>query len=72
MTLYKKPPENIVGNKENAGNQHFLLFQQCFQPFSKKKNIRFLVTFILLSSNPFNLDRSQILSFGKELIKGML
>ena len=23
--------ENIVGNGENAGYQHFLLFQQCFQ-----------------------------------------
>ena len=26
-----KPPENIVGKGENAGNQHFLLFPQCFQ-----------------------------------------
>ena len=24
MTLYKKPLKNIVGNGENAGNQHFL------------------------------------------------
>ena len=23
--------ENIVGKGENAGYQHFLLFQQCFQ-----------------------------------------
>ena len=23
--------ENIVGKRENAGYQHFLLFQQCFQ-----------------------------------------
>ena len=23
--------ENIVGKGENAGNQHFLLFSQCFQ-----------------------------------------
>ena len=23
--------ENIVGNRENAGYQHFLLFPQCFQ-----------------------------------------
>ena len=27
----EKPFENIVGKGENAGNQHFLLFQQCFQ-----------------------------------------
>ena len=26
----KKPFENIVGKEENAGNQHFLLFPQCF------------------------------------------
>ena len=26
--------ENIVGKGENAGNQHFLLFQQCFHEAS--------------------------------------
>ena len=26
--------ENIVGNGENTGNQHFLLFPQCFQKAS--------------------------------------
>ena len=26
--------ENIVGKGENAGNQHFLLFPQCFQKLS--------------------------------------
>ena len=26
--------ENIVGKGENAGNQHFLLFAQCFQNVS--------------------------------------
>ena len=31
--LGKKPFENIVGKGENAGNQHFLLFLQCFLPF---------------------------------------
>ena len=25
-----KRPENIVGKGENAGNQHFLLYPQCF------------------------------------------
>ena len=30
MTLKRKALENIVGKGENAGNQHFLLFQQCF------------------------------------------
>ena len=28
--------ENIVGKEENAGNQHFLLFPQCFLPFTKQ------------------------------------
>ena len=31
-TLKKNPFENIVGKGENAGNQHFLLFPQCFLP----------------------------------------
>ena len=26
--------ENVVGNKENAGYLHFLLFHQCFPEFS--------------------------------------
>ena len=29
-TLKKKALENTVGKEENAGNQHFLLFSQCF------------------------------------------
>ena len=42
MTLKMKPFENIMesssfesimGKGENAGNQHFLLFPQCFLPF---------------------------------------
>ena len=37
MPLRKDPLENIVGKGENAGNQHFLLFPQCFLPFTKKK-----------------------------------
>ena len=31
MTLTKMPCENIVGKGENAGNQHLLLFPECFQ-----------------------------------------
>ena len=33
MTVRRKGFENIVGKGENAGNQHFLLFPQCFLPF---------------------------------------
>ena len=32
-TLRKKPFENIVQKGENAGDQHFLLFPQCFLLF---------------------------------------
>ena len=38
-TLYKKPVENIAGKGENAGNQHFLLFPQCFQAFPNQISI---------------------------------
>ena len=31
--------ENIVGERENAGNQHFLLFPQCFLPFIKQSGL---------------------------------
>ena len=42
-TLRKTHLENIVGKGENAGNQHFLLFPQCFLPFPKQISI-FLTT----------------------------
>ena len=32
-TVKKNLFENIVGKGENAGNQHFLLFPQCFLSF---------------------------------------
>ena len=66
MTLRKKPNENIVGTGENAGNQHFLFFPQCFLPFSKS-NFNFLYTFIESSANPFNSNQSKILPFCKVL-----
>ena len=36
-TLVKKALENTVGNGENAGNQHFLLLQQCFLLYQIKQ-----------------------------------
>ena len=41
MTLGKRPPENIVAKGENAGNQHFLLFPQCFPSFPNQISIFF-------------------------------
>ena len=32
--------ENIVGKGENAGNQHFLLFPQCFQKASSLGSLK--------------------------------
>ena len=64
-TLYKEPFENIIGKGENAGDQHFLLFPQRFLSFPKQISI--FESFILSSANPFNLDQSKVLSFGKEL-----
>ena len=36
MTLTERPIENIVGKGENADDQHFLHFVQCFLPFAKQ------------------------------------
>ena len=35
-TQKKKALENTVRKGENAGNQHFLLFPQCFTPFPRQ------------------------------------
>ena len=32
--------ENTVGKGENAGHQHFLLFQQCFQKASFSESLK--------------------------------
>ena len=61
----KKPFENVVEKGENAGNQHFLLFPQCFLPFPKQISI---FQSHLSPANTFSLNQSEILSFGKELI----
>ena len=67
MILGKKPFENIVRKRENAGNQHFLISAQCSS--FRKTNFRFSVIFIiLLPANAF--DWSKDLSFGKELRTG--
>ena len=64
-TLRKMPFENILGKGENAGNQHFLLFPQCFLPYQKTE-INILVTSYLSSANALNLVQSKKM-FGKEL-----
>ena len=64
----KKHFENIVGKEENAGgNQHFLLFPQCFLPYQEQV-WPFEQTLKILFAYAFNLDQSKILLFGKEQI----
>ena len=65
MMLRKRPFENIVGKGENAGNQHFLLFPQCFLPFPNQISIFHFHLSCLLQILPF-WNQSKILLFGKE------
>ena len=37
--LKKKPFENVVGKGENAGNQYFLLFPQCFLAIQRRISV---------------------------------
>ena len=39
LTTPLRTLENIVGKGENAGNQHFLLFSQCFLPSQRQISI---------------------------------
>ena len=66
ISLFDKG-ENTVGKGENAGNQHFLLFPQCFLLYQRKKEI-ITAAFNLSSANAVNLELSKNLSFVKELI----
>ena len=61
--LEEKAFENIVRKEENAGNQHFLLFPQCFLSFETQLLI-FWVIFNLLTANAFSLGKPKILSSG--------
>ena len=68
-TLKKKPSENIVEKGENAGNQHFLLFPQCFPSYPEQiLPCGSLLKFVICKCLQFGLG-SNILSFGKELTK---
>ena len=59
--------ENIVGKGKNAGNQHFLLFPQCFQQPSSMNFELFVSRFVICRCFQFNplpdnkiLDRSKL------------
>ena len=57
--LYKKTFKNIVGKGENAGNQHFLLFPECFP----KTNFSSWIIFTFSSANALIFVYSKILLF---------
>ena len=64
MKKKKKAFENIVGKGENAGNQHFHLFPQCFLPFLKQNSIIQSHLFCLLQML-LNLDHTKNMEFGR-------
>ena len=65
MTV-RKAQENTLLKGENAGNQNFVLFPQCF-PLLSKREFTILATCNSSSASAFNLATSKVLSFGKEL-----
>ena len=67
-TQGKKLFENTLGKGENAGNQHFLLFPQCFLPFHKTNPI-ISATPNLSSALALNLAIPKIVLFGRVKLK---
>ena len=57
--LKKEAFENIVEKGENAANQHFLLFPQCFLPYQRQK-LSFWQIFYLVVCTSFQPDRVEI------------
>ena len=53
--------KNKKGKGENAGNQHFLLFPQCFLIYGRQIQC---IEFYLSSANALNFDKGTILSSG--------
>ena len=67
-TLKRRPSENVGKKGENAGNQHFSHFPQCFLPLAFQKLFSFFQPYLLCSSrNAFDLEQPKNFSFGKEL-----
>ena len=66
MTLKQRAIQNILGKEENAGNQHFLLFPQCFLLYQRKEII-ISAALNLSPANAFNFVKAKFVWFGKEL-----
>ena len=61
-----------MGKGENAGDQHFFRFWQCFLPyqmFSTQSKTSFAILATWSSANVLKFSQSIILSFGKELME---
>ena len=69
MTQRKKFFEYTVRKGENAEKPAFSLFPTLFLTHPRS-HFSFLITFILSYANAFNLDKSKILLFRKELNNG--
>ena len=65
-TLGKRTYENVVGKEENAGNNHFLPFPQCFLP-CQRHFFAILAPISIVVCKCFEFGKSNVLSFGKEL-----
>ena len=63
----KQTFENIVGKGENARNQHFLLFPQCFQPYQTHKKKKQFSYFYLVVCKCFQFANAIISLSGEEL-----
>ena len=66
LTFNDQEIQNILGKGENACNQHFLLFSQCFLPFQKQILIFKLYTFCHLQTLSIS-PKSTILLCSKDL-----
>ena len=51
----KEAFENILGQGENAGHQHFLFFQPCFLPFPKQNLFLTHIHFVIRKSSQLRL-----------------
>ena len=57
----RKTFENILGEGENAGNQHFLLFPKCFLSFQRNILFNFMQHLVCHLQNALNHKQSKIL-----------
>ena len=59
--------ENIIDKGKNAGNHHFLLFSQCFQPFnsSPKDKNEALFKFKAFAVDKINVTQKLKLPLGR-------